>query len=195
MSTMNDAAPPSARPCWRSPAFLFVLAAVVLLLVLLGQGMTRNPQELPSALIGRPWPTFVLPGMKPPHEMLTERSLQGRPRVVNVWASWCTACRDEHPVLMDLAAQLRAQGRADQLLGIDYKDPPQAALDWLRRGGDPYADSIIDASGKLGIELGVYGVPETFVTDAQGRIVYKHVGALTPEIVQREILPRLKENP
>ena len=185
----------SLRPWWRSPAFLFALAAVVLLLVLLGQGMTRNPQELPSALIGRSWPAFVLPGMKPPHDMLTERSLQGKPRVINVWASWCTACRDEHPVLMDLAAQLRAQGRAEQLLGIDYKDQPQAALDWLRRGGDPYSDSIIDASGRLGIELGVYGVPETFVTDAQGRIVYKHVGALTPAIVQREILPRLKESP
>ncbi len=192
---MSDAASSKLRPWWRSPAFLLVLSAVMALLVLLGQGMTRNPQELPSALIGRPWPAFALPGMKPPHEPLTERSLQGRARVVNVWASWCTACRDEHPVLMDLAAQLRAQGRAEQLLGIDYKDQPQAALDWLRRGGDPYSDSIVDAAGKLGIELGVYGVPETFVTDARGYIVYKHVGALTPEIVQREILPRLKESP
>ncbi len=192
---MSEQASPANRPWWRSPAFLITLTAVVLLLLLLAQGMTRNPQELPSALIGRPWPTFVLPGMKPPHETLTERSLLGQPRVVNVWASWCTACRDEHPVLMDLAAQLRAQGRADQLLGIDYKDQPQAALDWLRRGGNPYSDSIVDAAGKLGIELGVYGVPETFVTDAQGRIVFKHVGALTPEIVQREILPRLKESP
>lgn len=192
---MNEVSRSPARPWWRSPAFLLVLAAVILLLVLLGQGMTRNPQELPSALIGRPWPAFALPGMKPPHDTLTERSLHGRPRVVNVWASWCTACRDEHPVLIDLAAQLRAQGRAEQLLGIDYKDQPQAALDWLRHGGDPYSDSIIDAAGRLGIELGVYGVPETFVTDALGRIVFKHVGALTPEIVQREILPRLKESP
>lgn len=192
---MSDTLRSSARPWWRSPAFLLALSAVVALLILLGQGMTRNPQELPSALIGRPWPGFALPGMKPPHGLLTESSLKGRPRVVNVWASWCTACRDEHPVLMDLAAQLRAQGRAEQLLGIDYKDQPQAALDWLRRGGDPYSDSIVDAAGKLGIELGVYGVPETFVTDAQGRIVYKHVGALTQEIVQRQILPRLKESP
>lgn len=191
---MTDKSSSTIRPWWRSPAFLLALAAVVLLLLLLGQGMTRNPQELPSALIGRSWPTFALPAMKPPHDILTERSLHGRPRVVNVWASWCTACRDEHPVLMDLAAQLRVQGRADQLLGIDYKDQSQAALDWLRRGGNPYSDSIIDAAGKLGIELGVYGVPETFVSDAQGRIVYKHVGALTPEIVEREILPRLKES-
>ena len=186
---------PVATIWWRRPAFLAALAAVLGLLLLLGQGMTRNPQELPSALIGRPWPVFALPGMQPPHATLTERSLQGRARVVNVWASWCTACRDEHPVLMELAVQLRAQGRADQLWGINYKDPPQAALDWLRRGGDPYADSIIDSVGRLGIDLGVYGVPETFVTDAQGRIVYKHVGALTTDVVQREILPRLQEKP
>jgi cytochrome c biogenesis protein CcmG, thiol:disulfide interchange protein DsbE len=192
MPETNPAPVSSARPWWHRKTLWATGVAVVALLVLLGQGMTRDPRELPSALIGRPWPAFALPGMRPPHA-LTQQHLLGKPRVVNVWASWCTACREEHPVLMDLATQLRAEGRADQLLGINYKDTPQAALDWLRRGGDPYADSIIDVQGRLGMDLGVYGVPETFVTDAQGQIRYKHVGALTPEVVQREILPRLKE--
>lgn len=183
---------PAAPPLWRRGPVLVVLALVVALLALLGQGLGRDPRELPSALIGQPWPAFQLVGLQPPHATWTAQRLQGQPRVVNVWASWCSACREEHPALLALAQRLRAQGRAEQLLGLNYKDQPQAALAWLAQGGDPYADAIVDPQGRLGLDLGVYGVPETFVTDAQGVIRYKHVGPLTPEVIEREILPRLE---
>jgi len=190
--TAAEAPPPAAARSRRWPLWA-ALAAVAALLVLLGQGMTRDPRELPSALIGQPWPAFSLPSLAQPGRALGLADLQGRPRVVNVWASWCATCREEHPALLALAAELKARGRADQLLGLNYKDTPAAAADWLRDGGNPYADSIVDAAGRLGIDLGVYGVPETFVTDARGRIVYKHVGALTDAVVRERILPLLRE--
>lgn len=169
--------------------------AVVALLVLLAIGMTRDPRELPSALIGKPLPAFSLPGMKRADPPLTQADLLGQPRLINVWASWCVACQSEHPVLMDLHRQLVAQGRGHTLYGVNYKDTPDAARTWLLRGGDPYADSIVDAKGRLGIDLGVYGVPETFVVSADGRIVFRHAGALTADIIRKQIQPLLEPKP
>jgi len=183
--TVPAAPAPRRWPLWLG------LAAVAALLLLLGLSLRGDPRTLPSALIGRPWPAFDLPLLGEPGRRLDAAGLAGRPRVVNVWASWCVTCREEHPALLALAAELRAQGRADQLLGLNYKDADAAARAWLAEGGNPYAHSIVDADGRLGIELGVYGVPETFVTDAAGRIVHKHVGALTPQVVREQILPRL----
>lgn len=171
-----------------------IVAAVAsaALLSLLGIGMTRDPRELPSALIGKPLPAFSLPGMKRDAPPLTQVELLGQPRIINVWASWCVACQSEHPVLLDLQRELMRKGQAHTLYGVNYKDTPDAARGWLQRGGDPYVDSIVDAKGRLGIELGVYGVPETFVIDASGMIVFRHAGPLTAEIVRKQIQPLLE---
>jgi len=169
--------------------------AVVALLVLLANGMRRDPRELPSALIGKPLPAFSLPGMQRADPPLTEADLRGKPRILNVWASWCVACQQEHLVLMDLHRELARKGQADTLYGVNYKDKPDAARLWLLRGGNPYADSIVDANGRLGIDLGVYGVPETFVLNAEGRIVFRHAGALTADIVRTQIQPLLEVKP
>lgn len=181
--------PPAPR---RWPLWL-ALAGIAGLLLLLGLGLRGDPRTLPSVLVGRPWPAFDLPVLGEPGRRLDAAALAGKPRVVNVWASWCAACREEHPALLALAAELRAQGRADRLLGLNYKDGDAAARAWLAEGGNPYALSLVDADGRLGIELGVYGVPETFVTDAAGRIVHKHVGPLTPQAIREQILPRLAD--
>lgn len=181
-----------SRPRW---GLWGAFAAALALLALLGVGMTRDPRELPSVLIGKPWPAMALPQLGGAAEgrPMGPDHWRGKPRVVNLWASWCATCRIEHPALLDLSRTLQAQGRADQLIGLNYKDRPGDALAWLDRLGDPFATSLVDADGRLAIELGVYGAPETFVVDAHGTIVWKHVGALTPELIAREILPRLEE--
>jgi len=174
------------------------LLAALALLLLLAVGLTRNPRELPSALIGKPWPDMALPQMgssAPGGDPIGPAQLRGKARLVNVWASWCAVCVDEQPVLLELAKTLRAQGRADQLISINYKDKTQDASAWLRRYGNPFATTLVDADGRMGIELGVYGAPETFLIDAQGIIVRKYVGALEPEKIQREILPALGVQP
>ncbi|MDT7838708.1 DsbE family thiol:disulfide interchange protein [Aquabacterium sp. OR-4] len=196
----QPALPPTATPRRRWPLGL-ALGAVAALLGLLALGLRQDPTALPSALLGQPFPAFDLPRLgaadpaaqaAPAGPALRHTALAGRARVINVWASWCGTCREEHPALLALAAELRAQGRADQLLGLNHKDHDAAARQWLsRQGGDPYHASIVDADGRLGLELGVYGVPETFVTDAAGRIVHRHVGALTPQVIRERILPLL----
>lgn len=185
---------PIHNPCAKGKRTGVIAAAVasVALLSLLGIGMTRDPRELPSVLIGKPLPAFSLPGMKPEAPPLTQVDLLGQPRIINVWASWCVACQSEHPVLLDLQRELMRKGQAHALYGVNYKDTPDAARIWLQRGGDPYVDSIVDAKGRLGIELGVYGVPETFVIDASGTIVFRHAGPLTAEIVRKQIQPLLE---
>lgn len=185
---------PIPTPCAKGKRTGVIAAAVasVALLSLLGIGMTRDPRELPSVLIGKPLPAFSLPGMKREAPPLTQVDLLGQPRIINVWASWCVACQSEHPVLLDLQRELMRKGRVHALYGVNYKDTPDAARIWLQRGGDPYVDSIVDAKGRLGIELGVYGVPETFVIDASGTIVFRHAGPLTAEIVRKQIQPLLE---
>lgn len=186
--------PVPRTPCAKGKRTGVIAAAVAsaALLSLLGLGMTRDPRELPSVLIGKPLPAFSLPGMKRESPPLTQVDLLGQPRIINVWASWCVACQSEHPVLLDLQRELMRKGQGHTLYGVNYKDTPDAARIWLQRGGDPYADSIVDAKGRLGIELGVYGVPETFVIDASGTIVFRHAGPLTAEIVRKQIQPLLE---
>jgi cytochrome c biogenesis protein CcmG/thiol:disulfide interchange protein DsbE len=155
---------------------------------------TYDPRELPSVLIGKPWPDIALPQLGSAAaggEPIGPAQLRGKARLVNVWASWCAVCVDEQPTYLALAKKLREQGRADQLIGLNYKDKASDANAWLRRHGNPFATVLVDADGRMGIELGVYGAPETFLIDERGVIVWKCVGELTPEMVAKEVLPRL----
>ena len=164
--------------------WLFVpLGAFVLLVAILGVGFTLDdPHKLPSVLIDRPFPEFHLPDLANPEHRLTRADIVGEVALVNVWATWCAACLVEHPVLMRLA---REEGV--RIVGVNYNDDEAEANAWLRRHEDPYALTIVDKEGQLGIDLGIYGAPETFVVDASGMIRYRHVGAVT-ETVWRETL-------
>lgn len=192
MTDATDLATPPKGPSGKRLGFVVAAVALVALLALLAIGMTRDPRELPSALIGKPLPAFSLPGMKRADPPLTQADLLGKTRVINVWASWCVACQSEHPVLLAWQRELVAQGRGHTLYGVNYKDTPDAARIWLLRGGDPYVDSIVDAKRRLGIDLGVYGVPETFVVNAGGHIVFRHAGPLTAELIRTQIQPLLE---
>jgi cytochrome c biogenesis protein CcmG/thiol:disulfide interchange protein DsbE len=181
----------SLRRRW---ALSLTLLAALALLAVLGVGLTLNPRELPSVMIGKPWPGMALPQLgsaAADGEPIGPAQLRGKPRLVNVWASWCAVCIDEQPAMLALSKTLSAQNRADQLIGLNWKDARPDANAWLRRYGNPFATILVDADGRMGMELGVYGAPETFLIDAQGVIVWKHVGELTPEIITREVLPRL----
>ncbi|MCW7540893.1 DsbE family thiol:disulfide interchange protein [Aquabacterium sp. A7-Y] len=168
---------------WRYALPLLVLAA---LLLLFAQGLRQDPRSLPSALLGRPAPSFVAPVLAAPGETLSSEALRGGPWVLNVWASWCVACREEHATLLDLAR------RQVPLYGLNYKDAPAAARAWVAGSGDPYRRSVVDADGRIGMDFGVYGVPETFVIDRSGVVRYRHAGPLTRERVERELLPLLE---
>ncbi len=169
--------------------FLLPLALFALVGVFLGIGLTRDPSTLPSALIGKPAPEFALPPL-PGREGeggLSRADLGGQPVLVNVFASWCVPCRIEHPVVARLAE------RGVTVHGINYKDRPEDALAWLEELGDPFRRVGMDRDGRVGIEWGVYGVPETFVLDREGRIAYRHVGPLQPRDVEEKILPLLEK--
>jgi cytochrome c biogenesis protein CcmG/thiol:disulfide interchange protein DsbE len=165
----------------------FLLPALVLLglLVLLGVGLTLDPRKVPSPLIDKPAPAFELPALKG-EGTVRHDDLLGAPTLVNYFASWCTPCLVEHPLLMRLARERRIR-----LVGINYKDPPEEALRWLARHGDPYAVIARDSEGAAGLDWGVYGVPETYLLDARGILRYKHVGPLTEDIWEAEFAPRL----
>src|SRR3990170_5000255 len=167
----------------RSSAFVPV-AVFVVLVVLFGIGLTMNPREIPSPLIGKPVPEFSLPPVKGRTLGLSSADLKGEPSLVNVFASWCTACREEHPLLMGL----KEKGVVP-IHGLNYKDRPEDAERWLNELGDSYTRTGADIDGRVAIEWGVYGVPETFVVDRDGRIAYKHIGALNERVLQEKILP------
>lgn len=154
------------------------------LVMLLGIGLTRDPRVVPSPLIGREIPEFELPPLPGRNNGLSSGDLKGEVSLVNVFASWCTACRYEHPLFMDL--QKRG---VVPVHGINYKDAPEDAKAWLAALGDPYTRIGADRNGRVSIEWGVYGVPETFLVDKEGRIVFKQIGAVTPEILEQKILP------
>ena len=164
--------------------FLIPVAAFLALAVALGWGLTRDPRSIPSALIDKPVPEFSLPPVQGRTLGLASTDLRREVSLVNVFASWCTACREEHPLFM----QLQVNGVVP-IHGLNYKDRPRDAAEWLGTLGDPYTRTGADRDGRVAIDWGVYGVPETFVVDAKGRIAYKHVGAVTPEILREEILP------
>lgn len=153
---------------------------------LLYRGLGKDPAHLPSALIGKPFPEFALPDLHDPARQLTRADLLGTPALVNVWATWCAACRVEHPELLRIAEQ-----EGVPVFGINYKDDDDAARAWLRELQDPYRRIIADRQGRLGLDLGVYGAPETYVIDAGGVIRYRHVGVVDSAVWKDVLQPVL----
>ena len=166
----------------------WVVGIFVALVALLAIGLTLNPREVPSPLIGKPAPGFELPLLHAPDKSFSQKEMLGSVWILNVWASWCPPCLVEHPVVTDLA-----RSGVAPVVGLNYKDAREDALPWLKRNGDPYKLSVFDIKGRIGIDYGVYGVPETYVIDRHGVIRYKHIGPLTPEIAQKKIRPLVAE--
>ena len=173
---------------WAAARYLLPLGAFLALAILLGVGLGLNPREVPSPLVGKPAPHFELPQLHRPDQNFSEQDMRGKVWMLNVWASWCVACRQEHPFLNELA-----RNKTVSIIGLNYKDKRDDALGWLGSLGNPYELSLSDTDGRLGIDLGVYGVPETFVIDKQGVIRYKQIGPITPEAWEKELLPRIRE--
>jgi len=168
--------------------YVLPLGAFLVLAVLLGIGLGLNPREVPSPLIGKTAPHFELPQLLRADEKFSEKDMRGKVWMLNVWASWCVACREEHPVLVALS-----KSGVIPIVGLNYKDKREDGTAWLARFGDPYLLSAYDEQGKVGIDYGVYGVPETYVIDKQGVIRYKRIGIVTPDIVKSKILPLVDE--
>ena len=168
--------------------FLLPLAGFVLLLVVLLVGLKRAPDKsiLPSPLIGKPVPQFTLPNLFDDTKPVSSESLKGRWLLVNVWGTWCVECRAEHQVLLQIKQQARVP-----ILGIDWKDQNEDAMAWLAQLGNPYERVATDRDGRVAIDWGVYGAPESFLISPAGTVVYKHIGAMTLEVWQREFLPRV----
>ena len=173
-----------AQPQRRRLLSYLPLAVFALMAVFLGIGLTMNPRDIPSPLIGKPVPNFSLPPVKGRSLGLASADLKGQVSLVNVFASWCVACREEHPVLLDLARK-----GVVPIHGLNYKDKPNDAQAWLDELGDPYTRTGADIDGRVAIDWGVYGVPETFVVDRNGIIAYKQIGPITPEALREKILP------
>ncbi len=172
------------------PAFfryLVPLLAFLALAALLFKGLGIDPKKVPSPLIGKPAPAFNLPTLKQPQQSLSNTDLEGQVSLLNVWATWCVACRQEHPLLVQLGKS------GIPIYGLNYKDQRPAAEQWLQRFGNPYIANAFDAEGRVGIDWGVYGTPETFVIDKQGVIRHKHIGPLTRDAIEHEILPLVKK--
>lgn len=167
--------------------YLLPLAVFLAMAVFLALGLSRDPRAVPSAMIDKPAPAISLPLLQAPDQRLEVQSLRGKVWLLNVWASWCAPCREELPVLRDVA-----QRHNVPLYGLNYKDKPEDALAWLAQHGNPYMASASDADGRVGIEYGVYGVPETFVIDGAGRIRYKQLGLITPEIWRTRLQPMIE---
>ncbi len=168
----------------------YLIPAVIFigLIAVLAVGLRLDPRHVPSPLIGKPLPSFNLAALNEPDHLISETTFFGKPRLLNVWASWCSACVIEHPLLVSLAQQNQVE-----IFGLNYKDDPRKAEAWLRKHRNPYKLIIVDDEGDLGLDLGVYGVPETFVIDKQGVIRYKQVGPLDQQVINEIILPLLKE--
>ena len=172
----------------KSLRLLLPLALFVVLVVLLWAGLGRDPREVPSPLIGKPAPSFELVQLHQPEKKLGTADMKGQVWLLNVWASWCVSCRVEHPLLVELA-----KANVVPVIGLNYKDKNDAGIAWLAQNGDPYRLSVVDADGRVGIDWGVYGVPETFVVDKNGIIRYKQIGPITVEALEQKILPLVRE--
>ncbi len=174
--------------------FAIPIAIFALVGIMLGYAIWQmqtgaySPRDIPSPLVGKPLPAFAFPSLADPSRNVTNATFRGQPFLLNVWASWCVACRSEHGFLLTLAREQRVP-----IIGLNYKDLRNDALGWLKELGDPYQLSIADESGRFGIELGVYGVPETFLIDKDGVIRYKKIGPLTPEAWTQKLLPLIQE--
>ena len=172
----------------KSLRFLVPLGIFLVLCVFLGVGLGLNPREVPSPLIGKPAPAFSLPRLDNADQRLARDDLLGKVWMLNVWASWCAPCREEHPLVVDLAKR-----QVVPVYGLNYKDTRNAARNWLANLGDPYQATAFDQDGRVGIDFGVYGVPETFIIDKQGIVRLKHIGPLTPDVVRERIEPLVKQ--
>lgn len=183
---MTDLVEP-ARP-WRRLAFFVPVLVFVGLAVAFAVGLTMNPREIPSVLIDKPVPDFRLPPVKGRDLGLATTDLRGEVSLVNAFASWCVACRVEHPLLMQLS-----KAGIVPVHGLNYKDKPDDAAAWLERYGDPYSRTGADLDGRVAIDWGIYGLPETFLVDRHGVIRFKHVGPVTPQVLEETILPLIEE--
>ena len=168
--------------------FVIPLALFIVLLGFLAVGLNRDPREVPSPLVGKPAPAFEVPQLVAPDKTFAPKEMLGKVWLLNVWASWCVSCRQEHPVLVEYAKK-----DSITVVGLDYKDQRIDGMRWLKQFGDPYVLSAFDADGRVGIDYGVYGVPETYLIDKAGTIRYKQIGPITPEVMEKKILPMMKE--
>ncbi len=172
----------------KSLRFLLPLGVLVALVWFLATGLKLDPKEVPSPLIGKPSPAFSLSRLDKADVALSNKDLLGQVWMLNVWASWCVACRQEHPVLVEFASK-----KLLPVYGLNYKDERVAGLKWLNNFGNPYEASLFDLDGRVGIDFGVYGVPETFVIDKQGIIRFKQIGPLTPEVLRDQVEPLVRQ--
>ena len=168
--------------------FVIPLAIFATLLVFLWRGLSLDPREVPSPLIDKPAPRFALARLDDASRTIARDDMLGKVWMLNVWASWCVACREEHRTLLELSRQ-----RLVPIVGLNYKDTRPEGLGWLNQFGNPYDVSAFDQNGRVGIDFGVYGVPETFLIDKRGVIRLKHIGPLTPDVVKTRIEPLVKE--
>lgn len=168
--------------------FLLPLGAFIVLVIFLWIGLSLNPKEVPSPLINKMAPAFRLPQLHDAAKTIGPEDLRGKVWLLNVWSSWCVTCRQEHPLLVELGRQ-----NLVPIYGLNYKDKREEGLALLKSAGDPYVLSAYDREGNVGIDWGVYGVPETFVIDKAGLIRHKFIGALTPEVIQNKLIPLVKE--
>lgn len=165
-------------------ALLFIpLGIFVVLSGLLYVGLSLDPNELPSALIGKPVPEFSLPSLENPERKITQKDLKGKKFLLNVWATWCPSCKHEHPYLLKLAES------GIPIYGINYKDDTEMAIEVLKKTGNPYLDNIVDEEGTLVMALGVYGAPETFIVDENGVVQYKLVGIVNEKVWTEQMAP------
>ena len=158
------------------------------IVVVLGIGLGLNPREVPSPLVGKAVPPFDLPRLSDPQRTLSSEDLKGQVSLVNFWATWCEGCRIEHPLLVRVANETGIP-----IYGVNYKDQRAPAMQWLARLGDPYVASGFDQQGEVGLDLGVYGLPETFIVGPDGTIAYKHIGPVTQDDWERKLLPEIRK--
>ncbi|MDH4479939.1 MAG: DsbE family thiol:disulfide interchange protein [Rhodoferax sp.] len=168
--------------------FLIPMGILLVLVLFLGAGLKLDPKEVPSPLIGKPAPAFALARLDDPAQTIRRDDLLGQVWMLNVWASWCVACREEHPLLVEFA-----KSKMLPIYGLNYKDQPAAGQKWLADFGNPYQASLSDRDGRVGIDFGVYGVPETFIIDRQGVVRFKQIGPITPEVIRTKIEPLVRQ--
>ena len=168
--------------------FILPLMAFLVMVIFLGIGLKLDPHEVPSPLINKPAPAFTLPQLHEPQKTFSPADMKGKVWLLNVWASWCVSCRQEHVYLTEFA-----RDSSMNLMGLNYKDEPVAAMQWLERLGNPYKISISDIDGMAGLDWGVYGVPETFIIDKKGIVRHKQTGPVDPTILQTIIMPLIEQ--
>ncbi|HLA13319.1 MAG TPA: DsbE family thiol:disulfide interchange protein [Pyrinomonadaceae bacterium] len=168
--------------------YLIPLALFGVLVIFLAIGLGNDPREVPSPLINKPAPSFQLAQLHEPTKTFSAQEMEGKVWLLNVWASWCVSCREEHPVLLDLSRKGTLP-----IYGLNYKDKREDGLGWLREFGDPYVLSAVDSDGRVGIDYGVYGVPESYLIDREGVIRFKQIGPVSPEVLEKKILPLAQE--